>query len=68
LVAKANIVKDDEFGELERALAELPPGQVANFIDQLELNPSVIADQGFDLAKFLEEAAEQLPIDRQSDG
>jgi hypothetical protein len=68
LVAKANIVEDDEFGELERALAELPPGQVANFIDQLELNPSVIADQGFDLAKFLEEAAEQLPIDRQSDG
>lgn len=61
MVANANVVEDEQFVELESALAELPPAQVAQIIHQMELNPSVLADEAFDLAKFLVEAAGQMP-------
>lgn len=63
MVANANIVENEQFVQQESALAELPPAQVTHLIDQLELNPSRLADETLDLAKFLAEAAEQLPLD-----
>lgn len=62
MVANANIVEDEQFVELESTLAELPSAQVAQLIDQLELDPSVLAHETFDLAKFLAEAVEQMPL------
>lgn len=61
MVANANVVEDEQFVELESALAKLPPAQVAQIIDQMELSPTVRADETSDLAKILVEAAEQMP-------
>jgi hypothetical protein len=63
MVANANIVKNEQFIELESALAKFPPAQVAQLIDQLELNPSVSADEKFDFAKFLTEAVKKIHLD-----
>lgn len=61
MVANANIVEDEQFVQLESALAELPAAQVAQLIDQLELNPSLLAEGTFDWAKLLGETAEPPP-------
>lgn len=58
MVANANIGEDEGLVALESALVQLPAPQVAQLTHQLELNPSVLADESFDFAKLLAEAAE----------
>lgn len=53
ILANANIEGGEEFAELQRALAELPPQQVVRIIECLELNPSLLVDGPFDLGKIL---------------
>lgn len=67
IVANANIVEHEQFTALESAVAELPPAQVAQLIDQLELNPSALADETFDLSKLLTEAAEERSVNKLRD-
>ena len=67
LLANANIVEEGRFGELEHTLAELPPAQVAQLIHHLELNPSALADGGFDLTGLLDELAEQPIVEERRD-
>jgi len=63
MVANSNIIEDEQFTELEKTLAELVPAQVARFIDRVEVNPSVLAGDAYDLARSLAEAAVRLPQD-----
>ncbi|MFC5754890.1 hypothetical protein [Actinomadura rugatobispora] len=44
LVAAADIRADEGFQELEHALSELPPEQVAKMLQRFEANPSLLAD------------------------
>lgn len=58
MVANADIGEDEGMVELENTLAQLPAAQVAQLTHQLELNPSVLADETFDFAKLLAQAVE----------
>jgi hypothetical protein len=54
LVSNAHIEEGEGFMELQRALAELPPQQVANILENLEANPSLLNDGTLDeLGKIL---------------
>lgn len=53
IVSNANIEDDEGFTELQRALAELPPRQVALIIEKLEANPSLLTDPRSDLGRIL---------------
>lgn len=65
LVADANIVEEPDFLELQQVVAALPQDQVTGLIQQLELNPSVLVEEGFDLASFLERTEEQVELRHQ---
>lgn len=67
LIAEADIRADEGFQELEHALSELPPGQVAKMLQRFEAEPTLLAGDaltGLGLILGVERVEGPLPLKR----